>query len=190
VRLSRLRSGERLALFGAVVLLVLLGLNWFEVSTPEADLRARESGIRAIGWLAALLALAAIGLALALAFFTVTQTATAIPITLAVLTTALGILATIALALRLVLQPGLGIDAGNVDVDLRWPAFAGVLATLAIAAGGWRTMADERTDTEESRAQRDRVLAAGGGVRSAPPRQAPAPRGPADPRAPDTERPR
>ncbi len=183
MKLSRLRSGEQLALVAAIVLAVLLGLRWFALSTPEADLRANESGIRAVGWLAALLLLAAIAMALALVFTTVTQTATGLPITLAVLTVAAGILATLAVLVRLVLQPGLGVEAGNVDVDLRWPAFAALLAAFALTAGAWRAMGDERTDAAESKEQRERVLAGGGGLRPAPPRTAPSSRGPVDPLA-------
>ena len=60
MKLSRLRSGEQLALLGAIALAVLLALNWFAISTPEADLRANESGFRSLGWFATLLVLAAI----------------------------------------------------------------------------------------------------------------------------------
>jgi hypothetical protein len=182
VKLSRLRSGELVALLGAVALAVLLALDWFAISTPQADLRAHESGIRALGWLAALLLLAAITLAIALAVATATQRAPAVPVVLGVLTVALGILATLAILVRLVLQPGLGVDAGNADVDLRWPAYAGLLAALLLTAGAWRAMGDERTDAPDSLAQRREVLAAAG-VRPAPPRSAAIPRGPADPLA-------
>ncbi len=180
MKLSRLRSGELIALAGAVALAVLLGLDWFAISTPEADLRAHESGIRSLGWLATLLVLVAIALAVALAVVTATQRGAGLPVVLGVLTTAAGILATLAVLVRLVLQPGLGVGAGDADVDVRWPALAGLLAVLTLAAGAWRAMGDERTDAPESIAQRREVLAAAG-VRPAPPRSAPAPPGARDP---------
>ena len=182
MKLSRLRSGELIALAGAVALAVLLGLDWFAISTPQADLRAHESGIRSLGWLATLLVLAAIALAVASAVVTAAQRAPALPVVLGVLTVAFGILATTAILVRLVLQPGLGVGAGNADVDLRWAAFAGLLAALTLTAGAWRSMADERTDAPDSITQRREVLAAAG-VRPAPPRSTATPPGPADPLA-------
>jgi hypothetical protein len=172
VKLSRLRSGERLALVGAVGLAVLLGLDWFFLSTPDARIGAHESGIRSLGWFATLLLLAAIVATLAMVFAAVTQRAAALPVIGAVLTTFLGIFATLAVLTRLVLQPGLGVDAGNADVEIELPAYLGLLATLAIAAGGWRALADERTDTADSIAQTEDVLRVRGAPRPAPPREA------------------
>jgi hypothetical protein len=180
MKLSRWRSGEWLLLAGTIALAALLGLRWFAVSTPQADLRASESGIAALGWLATFLLLAAIVAAVAQLAATATQTAAALPVTLSVVAFTLAFLALVAILVRLVLQPGLGIDAGNADVDLRWPAFAGALAALAMAAGAWRAMADERLDHPESHAQRDRVLAAAGGARPAPPRGSTTPSAPPD----------
>ena len=169
MRLSRLRSGELLALGAAILLAVVLGLDWFLLSTPDARLGAHESGIRSLGWLAALVLVTAIGLGLTLAWTTLTNRPAGLSVTLAVLTTVFGVFATIAILVRLVLQPGLGVEAGNADVDLQLPAWLGLALAVLLTAGAWRTMADERTDARESRAQTERVLAAGGEVRPAPP---------------------
>jgi hypothetical protein len=174
VNLRRLRSGERLALAGAIALAVLLGFRWFLLSTPDARIGAHESGIRSLGWLAALILLAAIVAALAMVFASVTQRAAAIPVIGAVLTAALGALAVLAIAVRLILQPGLGVDAGNADVDVNLPAILGLISALAIAAGGWRAVADERTETADSRQQTEDVLRVRGAPRPAPPRSNPA----------------
>ena len=170
MKLSRLRSGETLALAGAIALGVLLALDWFFLSTPDARVGAHESGIRALGWFAGLLMIFAILLALLLAFTTVTQRAPGVSVMLGVLTTLFGLLATIAIAVRLVAQPGLGVDAGNADVEIELPALLGLLAALAITLGAWRTMADERTDTKESLKQTEDVLRVRGAARPAPPR--------------------
>ncbi|HEV2812684.1 MAG TPA: hypothetical protein VGW10_05465, partial [Solirubrobacteraceae bacterium] len=66
--MKRLRSGETLALLGALALAALLALDWFFLSTPDARVGAHESGIRALGWFADLTLIFAILLALALAF--------------------------------------------------------------------------------------------------------------------------
>jgi hypothetical protein len=170
VRLSRLRSGEAIALGGAVALAALLALDWFFLSTPDARVGAHESGIRSLGWFAGLVLIVAILSSLALAFFTVAGRATALPVTLSVLTTLFGVLAVLAVLVRLVAQPGLGVDAGNADVEVEAPAYAGLLAAIAIAAGAWRTMADERIGARESIEQTEDVLRVRGAPRPAPPR--------------------
>ena len=173
MRLSRLRSGERLALASAVALAVLLGLRWFLLSTPDARIGAHESGIRSLGWFATLLLLGAIAATLAMVFATVTQRAAALPVIASVLTAFLGGFAALAIAIRLIVQPGLGVDAGDVDVDVNLPAILGLISAMGIAVGGWRALADERTDTADSIAQTEEVLR----VRGAP-RPVPAPSGP------------
>ena len=102
MKVSRLRSGERLALVGAVSLAVLLGLDWYFLSTPDARIGAHESGIRALGWLATLIMLGATASGLVLVFTTATQRATALPIMFSVLTAVLGLAATLTILLRLV----------------------------------------------------------------------------------------
>jgi hypothetical protein len=175
-----LRGGERTALAGAVALAVLLGFDWFFLSTPDARIGAHESGIRGLGWLPALLAVAAVACALALAVATVTQRAPAWPVVLSVFTTVLGTAATVAILVRHIAQPGLGVDAGNADVELEPAAYLGLLAALAVAVGGAWAMADERTDAPESIEQTEEVLRVRGAPRPAPPRTAPTARGPAD----------
>ena len=168
--MRRLRSGETLAALAAIALAALLALDWFFLSTPDARVGAHESGYRSLGWFAGLLLIFAILSALALAFFTISNRAPGIPVTLMVVTTFLGAFAVIAIAVRLIAQPGLGVEAGNADVEVELPAYLGLLAALGITAGGWRTMADERTDTMESLEQTEDVLRARGAPRPAPPR--------------------
>jgi hypothetical protein len=170
VKLSRLRSGEAIALAGAVALALLLALDWFLLSTPDARVGAHESGIRALGWFADLVLIFAILIALALAFFTVTHRAPGIPVMLGIMTTLFGFLGFVSILVRLVAQPGLGVDAGNADVDLELPALLGLVAAGAITFGGWRTMGDERTHTPESVEQTEDVLRVRGAARPAPPR--------------------
>lgn len=171
-KLRRLRSGERMALAGAVALAVLLGLNWFMLSTPDARIGQHESGIRALGWFATLLMLVAIVAAVGMVFASLTQRAAAIPVISSVLTAFTGFFATVAILVRLIAQPDLGVDAGDVDVEVLLPAYLGLLAAIGIAVGGWIALADERTDTAESREQTEDVLRVRGAPRPAPPRTA------------------
>ena len=181
MRLSRLRSGERLALAGAVALAVLLGLDWWFLSAPEAIIGAHESGIRSVGWFAALLLIGAIACGLALGFFTLTQRATALPIVFSVLSLLFGLLATFTILLRLIFQPTLGVEAGAADVDVELAAFLGLFSAAAIAAGGWIATLDERTDSDEAIEQTEEALLARGDNPRKPPPATAAPRsGPAD----------
>ena len=170
MNLRRLRFGEIVALLGAVALAVLLAFDWFFASTPDARLGAHESGIRSLGWFADLVLIFAVLLALALVVFTVTHRATGVPIALAVLTTVFGFLGVVVIAVRLVAQPSLGIDAANDEVDIEPAAIFGLLAAVLITFGAWRTMADERTDARESLEQTEDVLRVRGAPRPAPPR--------------------
>lgn len=158
MKLSRLRAGERLALIGAIALAALLLCDWYFLSTPDARLGAQETGIRGMGWFAAFLCIAAIGSTLALAFTTVTHDAPAWPIVLGVFTAVLSVLALIAIVVRLIFQPTLGVGAGAGDVDLEPAAYLGLLASLTLAIGGLRIMGDERTDAPESHEQTQDVL--------------------------------
>ena len=169
MKLSRIRTGERVALVGAVALTLLLGLDWFFLSTPDARLGAHESGWRSLGWPITLILLGAIVAALGMVFTTVTMRAHGWPIVLTVFTFVLGILGTLLVALRLIAQPGLGVDAGNVDVEIEPAAWLGLLSILAIGLGGWIGELDERTDTAEAAEQREDVLRVRGAPRPLPP---------------------
>ena len=48
MKLSRIRTGERLMLGGAVALVVILSLDWFFLSTPDARLGRDPAG--SPGW--------------------------------------------------------------------------------------------------------------------------------------------
>ena len=174
MKLSRLRSGERLALIGAVGLAVMLALDWWFLSTPDARIGAHESGIRSLGWFAALLLILAIASGLVLAFVTATQRASALPIVFSVLTFVLGLVAVLTVALRLIFQPTLGVDAVAADVEIELPAWLGLLSVLALAGGGWAAVLDERTDSPEALEQTEEVLRVRGAPQPPPPRDNPA----------------
>jgi hypothetical protein len=158
--LGRLRSGEILAGAGAVVLFVVLFLDWFE---PGVQPRVTETSGRVIGpeqhlagwtslgWVMLVLLLAVIVLALWLAASTVFAGTVSQPVAAGVLLSAASALALGALVMRVfVVQPGLGIGLPNDLVDVRYPAYLGIVALAVVVVGAWRSMADERTDAPES----------------------------------------
>jgi hypothetical protein len=130
VRASRLRAGELLAGAGAVALGVLSVLDWWP----------GRSGWSALGWAGDAL----VAVALALALWLVVATATGARVSRAV---AAGVLATLTATAALVVVAVRVLDGGA-----RWPAWLGLAGALALAAGGWRSIADERTDAPESAA--------------------------------------
>ena len=181
--LARLRTYDRLALAGAVALAVLLAFDWFFLSTPDARIGAHESGIRSLGWFAELLVVGSILTTLAMGVTTATQRAPAWPIILTVWSVALGVLGTLAIAIRLIAQPGLGVEAGNADVDVELWAYLGLLASMVMTYGAARAMGDERLDAPESLEQTEDVLRVRGAPRPAPPAHNPAGPGRPDPLA-------
>jgi hypothetical protein len=133
-------------------------LNWYGPAaagrgwTAYAPLGGlHQSGWAAVGWFAAgavIVAVAVCGLWL---LATVTHDSPALPVAGEVVTVGLGIIATIALLARLVLQPGLGVGLPNAAVDLLLPAYLGPLFAIVMTSGAWLATADERTDAEYSR---------------------------------------
>ena len=128
--LRRMRSGELIALAGAVCLIVSLTLFWYE--TPSGSLDAWDT----FGVAVALLMLAAAG-AIALAIATVTERTTAIPVAAAVWSTLFGFIGTIAAIVRLLERP----DHATAVCGGAWLALAGALLVLI---GSWQSMRDER----------------------------------------------
>ena len=155
-----LRSGELLAGAGAVALFVLLFLDWFQpdiqagVTETSGRILGAEphlSGWTSLGWLMIVLLLATIVLAVWLAASTLFAATVSQPVAAGVLVGSVGVLAFVSLLVRVtILQPGLGIGFPDELVDVRVPAYLGIAASAVILAGGWVSIADERTDAPES----------------------------------------
>jgi hypothetical protein len=160
VRLRRLRSGELLAGAGAVALFVLLFFDWF---LPEVQPRVVEtsgrvvgpephlSGWTSLGWALVVLLLVVLVLALWLAASTLFAAAVSQPVAAGVLLSAVATVTFVVLLVRVTIaQPGLGLGEPDEAVAVQLPAYLGLVAMAAIVAGGWWSMADERTGAPES----------------------------------------
>jgi hypothetical protein len=127
---SRLRKGEWLGVAGAVALLVLLFLPWFD----------GRIGWTSLGWLMiALLVLCLAGVAwitVATADDVLTRIMPAL-----VITTTVAAFTLVVLVLRVLAFP-----PGDTELG----AYLGILATAAIFAGAGVALADERTDAPAS----------------------------------------
>jgi hypothetical protein len=126
--LRRLRAGEWLAGAGGVALIVSLLLPWYEAAETV-------SGYEALTVIDILLMLLAL-LALALGVLQATQDAPNKPVGAAVLTVVLGALGVLLVLFRL-------IDAPHDGLEVRAGAWIALAATVAITAGGWRSLAAE-----------------------------------------------
>ncbi len=142
--LTRLRLGEVLSGAAAVALLTTLFFDWNRDrgSAAIGVSAGTESGWSSLGVvMLLLLLLVAIGLALALVFTTAGKRPAAIPVGAAVLTTGIGTVVTIVLAIRV-----LFLDDSLVA------AYLGLAFMLLIPVGSWIALADERTDAPYSAA--------------------------------------
>lgn len=129
--MSRLRSGELVALAGIGLVVASLLEPWYQ--TPSGNLDLWDTfGVAAFLILVALAA----GAAMVLAALT-ERRGPALAVATAVWCVPLGLLGLIASIVRLLERPG---HASGLCVGA-WLAFAG---TLAILAGAWQVMRDER----------------------------------------------
>jgi hypothetical protein len=160
VSLGRLRSGELLAGAGAVALFILMFFDWF---LPEVQRRIVEtsghvigpelhlSGWTSLGWALLVLVLVVLVLAAWLAASTLFAATVSQPVAAGVLLSAVSVVAFLAVLIRVTIaQPGLGIGLPDDAVGVQWPAYLGLVAMAVIVVGGWRSMADERTEAPES----------------------------------------
>ena len=156
--LRRLRSGELLAAAGAIGLAVVLFADWFGGQSGWSTLTVGR-------WLLVL----TIALALTFVFITLSARAVSMATSSATVTVAVGSLTLLYLLFRVgINEPG---DNALVSVDAG--AYLGLLCVVAIIAGAWRALADERTGSAVSLQQTERVLAVRGAARPAPPERDP-----------------
>jgi hypothetical protein len=160
--MSRLRSGEWVAAAGAVGLLVVLFFDWVGVSlkgltAPGAGApgsvhvayHGSLSGWSTLGWfMDVLLGIVIVG-GLSLAYMNARRTSPAWPVGAGVLTWAVGAGVLLILVVRLIFLAG---DEGVVSVELRLPAYLGIVFAALIPLGAFLSLKDDRTDSPDARA--------------------------------------
>ena len=167
MRPTRLRRGELVAGAGALLLLVTLFMHWY---TGSDGYYLPQDGWGSVGWLVLIPVVLAIAVALALVVATlIERDSTAIPVAIGVVTVPLGLLATPAVVVRLLAEPGLGSGLTDAQVEVELPAFLGLAGAVAILVGAWIAIGDERTDSAAAREQTERALAVRGAPRPVPP---------------------
>lgn len=142
---SRLRSGEWIAGVGAVVLLAsMFLLKWYGLNATLAP-TARQLGLATsvdvwnalstIRWLL----LVTVASALTLVYFQATRPAPALPVTFSAIATILGLLSTLALIYRVLINPP---GSGN-QITTRGGAYVGLLGGLILTWGAMRSLRQE-----------------------------------------------
>lgn len=143
---NRLRTGEKIAGIAAVLLFIVMFLNWFGLGAPEGTEQAAEAfgvdvSVSLNAWesfsfidlILLLTIIVAVGLAVASAM----ARTVALPVAASALTAGLGILSTLLVLYRIIDPPG--------GLDREIFVFVGLLLAAAIAYGGWRSMQEEGT---------------------------------------------
>lgn len=133
--LRRLRSGELLASAGAICVIVSLLEPWYEGPLGKLDAWDTFGG-------GVVLVVAALCASLAMIASAVTERSPALPVSTAVWCVFVGLLGVIAAIVRVLERPD---HASSLCVGA-WLALAG---TLAILAGAWQALRDERPSMYE-----------------------------------------
>lgn len=149
--LGRLRRGEWTAGAAALVLLVVMFLDWFELRVGAVLPGGTVLSATLDSWTAwqsfsviDLILLLTVVLGLVLVVLTATQPTAAIPLSVAVVTTAVAIVATLLVAFRVLIdQPGMGLGLPDTAIDNTVWAYVGLVACAGIVAGAWLSLRDE-----------------------------------------------
>jgi prepilin signal peptidase PulO-like enzyme (type II secretory pathway) len=131
MKLTRMRSGELVALVGAILVIVALTRPWYENS------QGLLSAWATFGPAVVLIMIAAL-CALVLVLTTITERSTAFPVAAAVWSTLFGSIGAVAAIVRVLERP----HGASALCAGAWLALAG---TILILAGSWQSMRDERT---------------------------------------------
>ena len=140
---NRPRAGEAVTAICGVALLVVMLLDWYRTGGAPGGAPEGLSAWQAFGALDVILALIAV-LAISPAVLSATRRSPALPIAASVITSALAIVAVIAVLYRILDQPG-----PNALVETRLGAFLGFVSTLGIAAGSWSAMSHDDVPLSE-----------------------------------------
>jgi hypothetical protein len=143
--MRRIRHGETLVAVGTIGLFVALFADWFSGGGVS------QSGWSSLGWALIVLIVALLATAVVMVVTTIAKAKPAIVVGSGVILSALSIVTLIVALLRVLLfQPALDMGLGNEAVSIEAAGYLGLLALIAITAGAWLAMGDERTQAPDS----------------------------------------
>jgi hypothetical protein len=147
--LKRLTRGERISAVSAVLLFVFMFFDWYGVEVPDVPgFSGSISGGAGSAWdtlsVIPLFLMLAIVVALAVAVVRATDADLEPPVSMNSVVAALGGLAVLLIAYRIVFPPDFDPYGGvGVDATLELGVFLGLIAAAGIAYGGYSAMRDE-----------------------------------------------
>ena len=154
--MDNLSTGEKIAgIAGVALLLIMFIFDWYSVDAGGAGFEISVGGnawevFDFIDIVLFVTSLAAIGLAVSAATSSQVNT----PVALSAITAGLGILATLLVLYRIIDPPGGDAEEFGVEISRSIGVFLGLIASAAVAYGGWRAMEEEGTSFG---AQADRI---------------------------------
>jgi hypothetical protein len=142
--LRKLRLGELIAFMGAVCVIVSLVLPWYGGASPGngASADGKLSAWATFGPAVVLLMISCL-IALLLVGATIFERSTAFPVAAAVWSTLFGFFGVIAAIVRLLERPG---ESSSLQIG----AIVALVGAIAILAGSWQSMRDERPQFYEA----------------------------------------
>ncbi len=157
--LARLRAAEWIALLGALVLFVVLFLDWFSASLRTVGARGgtlltlelNTTGWASLGWFLVLLLAICMVLTLALCALIAAGADDAVTLPPAVALPVIGVPTLLILVIVVATQPGLGLGLPGSVVDVEPAAWAGVSGALLMVGGAIVSLRDERTTGADRR---------------------------------------
>lgn len=123
---------------GLLLLVFMFALDWYGGASRSGGSVNGWQALASLRWLL----LVTIAVALWLVFAQTSRRAPAVPVTLSVIVAVLGILSTLALVYRVLIDPPAHRQAG---------AYLGLLAALGIAVAGWLSMRQEGIASQDER---------------------------------------
>ena len=162
---GRLRRGELIAGGGGILLLVAVFLlPWFGINHAAGTLASTRASTSLDGWHALTdirwVLLIAIVASVALVAVTAMRDSPAVPVTLGMVMTLLGVLSSLLVLYRVIDNPGAG--SSGASVHAKAGIYLGLLACLAIAYGGYRSLRAEGSGFEDPEGIEIVILETGG----------------------------
>jgi hypothetical protein len=173
---SRLRDGEVIAGVSAVALFIVMFLSWFGLQVNAVSLGGFAVAAATYNaWDAFtvidLILLLTVVTALALVVTQATQRSPAIPVNLSVITTTLAVISVLLIVFRMLDPPSIvdvpAVLDAHLDRTLEVGCYLGLVASLGILFGGYRSMRAEGLAPRDARTEVETVTLGGGG--STPP---------------------
>ena len=168
---TRPGSGERLAEIGGIALILIMFLfAWFAVDAEGADINGFDAFDGFSDWIGLVLTFTAFS-GIALGVFGAAAARNRVPVSLTALTAGLGIVSVVLIVIfGLISTPDISLGGSDsIETSRKIGVWLGLLASAAVAFGGWNAMQSEGTSFGEQRDRLQDRFDAGSEPPSAPP---------------------